>query len=231
MEAKRFLLTPAHPCSYLDRDARTLFLDPQDAHAPGTYAELSNAGFRRSGAHLYRPHCGDCEACVPTRLPVRLFRLRRRFRRVLGRNADVTVRIEPAAFTGASYELYATYIRERHADGDMYPPSPEQFRSFLLTDWSDTRFLATYLDGRLIAVAVTDVLPNGLSAIYTFYDPDLPRRSLGVFSILQQIHVCRRARLPYLYLGYWIDGAEKMDYKTEYRPIELLRSQRWERQA
>ena len=224
---RRFLLTPEHPCSYLERDARTLFLDPREDHAPNTYAALSGVGFRRSGDHLYRPHCGDCSACVATRVPVQQFRLTRRFRRVLARNDDLAMRIEPAGYGDEAYALYERYIQERHRDGDMYPPSPDQFRSFLLAEWSDTRFLSTYQGERLVAVAVTDVLANGLSAIYTFFDPSLAGRSLGVLSILRQIGVCQHAGLPYLYLGYWIEEADKMRYKTDYRPIELFRGQGW----
>ena len=226
---RRFLLTPEHPCSYLERDARTLFLDPAEDHSANTYAALSGVGFRRSGDHLYRPHCNDCRACVATRVPVRQFRLTRRFRRVLARNEDLTMRIEPARYGDEAYELYERYINERHPDGDMYPPSPDQFRAFLLAKWSDTRFVSAYQGDRLVAVAVTDVLANGLSAIYTFFDPSLADRSLGVLSILRQIGVCQHTGLPYLYLGYWIEEAEKMRYKTDYRPIELFRGQGWSR--
>lgn len=225
---KQFYLTPSHACSYLEgREARTLFLDPRDTHSADTYGRLSQVGFRRSGGHLYRPHCAHCRACVPTRIPVRDFRLTRRFKRVLKRNADIELRLEPAVFNQHHYELYAAYIRARHSEGDMYPPTPEQYRSFLLASWSDTHFLCAYLDGRLVAVAATDVLPDALSAIYTFFDPTLANRSLGVYSILRQIRECQKRGYPHLYLGYWIEGAAKMRYKTEYRPVELLANERW----
>ena len=228
VSSARFYLTPGHGCGYFDdREAATLLLDPADEPSSGTYGTLSEAGFRRGGAHLYRPHCTHCRACVPTRVPVDRFRWSRRFRRVDRRNADAEKRVEPAEFREEHYELYARYIAGRHADGSMYPPSRAQFRSFLLAPWSRTLFLSTYLDGALAAVAVTDVLPDALSAIYTYFDPALPRRSLGVYSILHQIEECRRRRLAHLYLGFWIEDAPKMRYKTDFRPVELLRGGRW----
>jgi arginine-tRNA-protein transferase len=227
---KQFFITPAHPCSYLPkRNAQTLFLDPRETITPQTYQQLTEQGFRRSGGHLYRPHCKTCQACVPTRLPVAEFVTRRSQRRTLARNTDLAVRVEPATYSPAHYSLYASYIAGRHRDGDMYPPSPDQFRSFLLSQWSDTLFVNSFLDGKLVAVAVTDKLDDGLSAIYTFFDPALEQRSLGVQSILQQIELARELGLPHLYLGYWIRDAEKMRYKTDYRPAELFVNGRWVR--
>ncbi len=225
---KQFFLTPPHSCSYLEnRSARTLFLDPRDVITASTYGALTRAGFRRSGGHLYRPYCEDCGACVPTRVPVETFRYSRRFRRILRANSDVSVTLREAVFSERYYDLYAAYISTRHADGDMYPPNVEQFRSFLLSSWSNSAFLVLEERGRLIGVAVVDRVPDGLSAIYTFFDPDLSSRSLGVFAVLSEIEHCRRNALPYLYLGYWIRGSAKMRYKTDYRPIELLVRNRW----
>lgn len=225
---KQFFVTPGHACSYLPRrQAHTLFLDPRDTITPATYQALTEQGFRRSGGHLYRPHCRSCQACIPTRVPVAEFAPRRHQRRALKRNADLTVHVHRGTFSRRFYDLYARYITGRHADGDMFPPSADQFRSFLLSQWSDTLFLCSYLGDALVAVAVTDRQPRGLSAIYTFFDPDLPDRSLGVWSVLQQIELARRLELPYLYLGYWIRDSEKMRYKTDYRPVELFVNGRW----
>lgn len=225
---RQFYLTPAHPCSYLPgKEARTLFLDPRDTIHPPLYQALTEHGFRRSGGHLYRPHCQGCQACVPTRIPVDRFEPRRNQRRLLSGNRDLTVRIEPAAFNRRYYHLYERYISGRHRDGDMYPPSTDQFRSFLLSQWSNSVFLCSYLHDELVAVAVTDQHVAGLSAIYTFFDPDLATRSLGTWSILQQIELAQRADLPYLYLGYWIRDSRKMRYKIDYRPVELFMDGRW----
>ena len=225
---KQFFVTPKHPCSYLPRrEAQTLFFDPRETITSRTYQKLTENGFRRSGSHMYRPHCQACNACVPSRVPVADFQPRRQQRRVARRNHDVRIEIEDAAFRQNYYDLYARYIVGRHLDGDMFPPSTDQFRSFLLSQWANTLFLNAYLDDVLVAVAVTDYHPGGLSAIYTFFDPDMPQRSLGVLSILQQIEFCRELDLPYLYLGYWIRDCDKMRYKTDYRPVELLVNNRW----
>ena len=225
---KQFFITPEHDCSYLPpRQAKTLFLDPRDTVTAPIYGALTEQGFRRSGSHLYRPHCDGCQACVPTRVPAALFQPRRRHRRVLQRNLDLRVQIEPAAYSPEYYNLYARYIGARHGDGDMNPPSQDQFRSFLLSQWSDTIFLSTYLDQQLVSVAVSDRQSIGLSAIYTFFEPEMTDRSLGVFSILKQIEFCSEQQLPHLYLGYWIRESAKMRYKTDYRPVELFVNNRW----
>jgi arginine-tRNA-protein transferase len=225
---RQFYLTPEHGCSYLPgRQAQTLFLDPRDTITPALYQVLTEQGFRRSGGHLYRPHCRHCQACIPVRIAVEDFRARRKQRRVLARNGDLEVHTEPAGFSRRYYDLYARYIYGRHRDGDMYPPTIDQFRSFLLSQWSRSVFLCSYLNDELVAVAVTDQQPQGLSAIYTFFDPDLSARSLGTWSVLQQIELCRRAGIPHLYLGYWIRESAKMRYKIEYRPVELFLDGRW----
>jgi len=226
--AKQFFVTPEHDCSYLPRrQANTLFLDPRETITPQLYQRLTEHGFRRSGGHLYRPHCRGCQACVPVRIPVDAFRPNRSQRRVRRRNEDVVVRIENARFSHRLYQLYERYIALRHMDGDMYPPSTDQFRSFLLSQWSQTLFLCSYLGDELLAVAVTDQQLDGLSAIYTFFDPEQSGRSPGVLSILNQIDLARQLELPYVYLGYWIRDSEKMRYKTDYRPVELFSNNRW----
>jgi arginyl-tRNA--protein-N-Asp/Glu arginylyltransferase len=225
---KQFFLTPPHPCSYLDgRNARTLFLDPRDAIDLTTYTALTRVGFRRSGSHLYRPYCDGCSACVPTRIRVSDFRWSRRFRRIRQRNDDLEVSVREPVCNGTNYELYARYIRARHADGGMYPPTEAQFRSFLTSEWSNSTFLTLSLHGRVVGVAVTDRIADGLSAIYTFFDPDCSQRSLGVFAVLAQIEHCCANDIPYLYLGYWIRDCAKMRYKIDFRPIEVLISNRW----
>ena len=224
----KFYATQAHPCSYLPTEqATTLFLDPSQPMDAQVYAELSEVGFRRSGDHLYRPHCQNCSACVPARLPVGEFKANRQQRRIRNRNADLQVQAVRPAFSEEYYELYARYIEQRHADGDMYPPNREQFSTFLVRDLPFSRFYEFRLNGRLLAVAVTDVLPNGLSAVYTFYDPDEEQRSLGRFAILWQIAETARLGLHAVYLGYWIKNCRKMNYKTQYRPIELFVNQHW----
>ena len=224
----RFYATQPHTCSYLPGEqATTLFLDPSQPMDVQVYAELSEMGFRRSGDHLYRPHCQRCTACIPARIPAEGIHLNRQQRRILKRNSDLTVTSVRPSFSEEYYALYANYIEQRHADGDMYPPSRDQFQTFLVRDLPFCRFYEFRLEGRLLALAVTDVLPNGLSAVYTFYDPHEEQRSLGRFAILWQVGEAARLGLNAIYLGYWIKNCRKMNYKTEYRPIELLVNQRW----
>ncbi len=224
----RFMLTPEHPCSYLEgREATTLFVDPRIRMDRTLYSALSSVGFRRSGTHLYRPHCSRCQACLPLRIPAARFEPRRRHRRNLARNADVTAKFVPARFTDEYYAVYARYIEARHDDGDMYPPSEDQFSSFLLGGWTDTRFMEMRVDGRLVGVAVTDFLDDGLSAIYTFFDPDEAARGLGTWAILQQIDAVSERGLPFLYLGYWIRESDKMRYKGEFRPCQIFTQDAW----
>lgn len=224
----KIFATYPHECSYLEnQEATTLFVDPSAEIDDSSYARLSELGFRRSGTHLYRPHCKDCKACVPARIPVALFEPNRRQRRVLKRNADLTVEQCSDIGDDQYFQLYARYISARHKDGDMYPPTREQYDSFLNCEWHSTRFVAFKLDGVPVAVTVLDEMENGLSAVYTFFEPTMPKRSLGAFAILWQIEHTQRLQLPALYLGYWIKQCAKMSYKTEYRPIELYVNDDW----
>lgn len=220
--------THEHPCSYLrNKMATTVFIDPDAEINKKSYSELSDFGFRRSGKHIYRPHCRLCQACVPVRIPVASLRQSRSHKRCLKRNSDAELRIVPTIQTDEHYALYERYIVGRHSDGDMYPPSRDQFHDFLSSEWGTTRYLEWRTDGKLLAVAVTDELEQGLSAIYTFYDPDQDDRSLGTFAILQQTEMARRLNLPYVYLGYWIKECEKMRYKTRFKPLQMYVNNHW----
>nr|WP_298412714.1 arginyltransferase [uncultured Halomonas sp.] len=228
----RFFLTVPHECSYLpEREATTLFLDPQESPGQGVYDALALLGFRRSGRHLYRPHCEGCSACISVRIPVDDFTPSRTQRKLIHRNADLTVHERRAIFDPEHYTLYARYIRARHADGDMYPPSHEQYRTFLTLEHPYARLLEFRLGEKLLAVAAIDLLSHGLSAIYTFFDPGKTheRRSLGTFAVLSQIELARSRGLPHVYLGYWIREAPKMNYKRAFQPLEFLNGRQWRR--
>lgn len=226
----RVFATHPHECSYVDeQQATTLFVDPAANIDSELYSELSEIGFRRSGPHLYRPHCAHCNACVAARIPVENFRPNRQQQRVWRRNADLTVRDRSTLQGDEYYGLYARYIEQRHRDGDMYPPSRQQFEAFLSPEWGITHYYCFYRGEELVAVSVTDIMENGLSAIYTFYEPAEQARSLGVYAILWQLDHARQRELPSVYLGYWIKECRKMAYKTNYRPIELLLNGRWVR--
>lgn len=224
----RLFATQPHPCSYLEnREATTVFVDPEAEINSQVYSELSRMGFRRSGAHLYRPHCSACQACISCRIPVMGFAPNRSQRRCWQRNQDITCHPVTSIRTEEHYRLYERYIQLRHRDGDMYPPSEAQYNAFLTSEWGVSHYLEFRLEQRLIGVAVCDRLEDGLSAVYTFFEPELEKRSLGVFSILSQIEQAKQAALPYVYLGYWVKGCQKMQYKIQYRAIELLVNRRW----
>ena len=224
----KLFATQPHPCSYIDGEqATTVFVDPEAKIDVTLYSQLSLLGFRRSGGHLYRPQCSNCQACMSCRIPVSLFRPNRSQRRCWQKNRDIQITPNERIDTLEHYNLYSRYIESRHQDGDMYPPSEEQYKAFLTSEWGSTRYLEFRLDGELIAVSVCDYLDDGLSAVYTFYNAELSERSLGKFAILAQIYRAQEMGLSYVYLGYWIKQCEKMNYKTDYRPLELLVNRRW----
>ncbi len=223
-----FYATPEHPCSYLaSRTARTLFADPSVRLDNHIYSRLTLYGFRRSGRHIYRPSCPACDSCVPVRIPVREFRPNRSQRRAWARNQDMTVVALEPVFRQAQFDLYRRYVAARHPGGGMDSADPAQYLEFLTSDWSDTIFYEFRLQERLVAVAVTDRLEHGLSAVYTYFDPQLPRRSIGTFAVLCQIEECRRQELECLYLGYWIQESPKMAYKAGFWPLEQFREGSW----
>ena len=223
--------TGQHTCAYLpDRTARTLFVDPREPLDTAGYATLVDQGFRRSGAYVYRPGCPSCRACLSLRIPVREFSPRRRHRRCIAHNADLIVTPVAPRFDAAQYELYCRYINSRHVGSQMANPSVRQFLDFLRADWCETRFYEfRRADGELLAVSVIDELRQGLSAVYTFYEPKLSERSLGTYAILWQIAEARRRGLDYVYLGYWIADCDKMRYKRDFLPHEVYRDGAWER--
>ena len=224
----RFFTTPAHDCSYLEgKKAITLFADPLARIDKELYSSLSAVGFRRSGNHIYRPYCQSCNACIPVRIPVRQFEQKRRHKRVARLNSHITVERVAPELTEEYFRLYQRYIALRHADGDMYPASRDQFQSFLVEGRPEASFFEFRDAGKLLAVAVADELDDGFSAIYTFFEPDLPQLSLGVFAILKLMDISREAGLEFLYLGYWIKQCQKMNYKMEYKPLQIYVNNNW----
>nr|VFJ98497.1 MAG: arginine-tRNA-protein transferase [Candidatus Kentron sp. H]VFJ98631.1 MAG: arginine-tRNA-protein transferase [Candidatus Kentron sp. H]VFK03633.1 MAG: arginine-tRNA-protein transferase [Candidatus Kentron sp. H] len=225
-----FFIEPPHDCNYFsDRRASTLFVDPRYPKDRRLQTLLLENGFRRSGEHLYRPYCRGCRACVSVRLPVADFRPRRSQRRAWRKNEDLTVLIRPPTLSEEHFGLYARYIDTRHPEGGMANPTQAQYLDFLTAPWAETLFIEFRLEKRLLGVCVVDRLDNGLSAVYTFFEPGCPERGLGVYAILRAIHEARRADLDWLYLGYWIETSPKMCYKSEYRPQERLSGGQWKK--
>lgn len=218
-----------HPCVYFpDRAMRTVVVGTTSKHQPSVYSRLAPLGFRRSGPILYAPRCENCNACVSLRVLADDFVPNRRFRRVAARNADLDTQIvDPQDNPMEHFALYQRYIKVRHPGGSMDPPSPTDYLQLTHSFGMDTVALDIRQNGQLVASAVTDVLDHGLAAVYTYFDPASPARSLGAYAILQQIAECRRRGLPYLYLGYWIEEAAKMRYKADFRPAEVLVRESW----
>ncbi len=221
--------TPASECNYLTgKNASTLFVDPRYPLDKSTYSLLSSHGFRRSGQHLYRPYCQQCHACIPVRIPVDAFSENRNQRRNLKRNQQLQMTIVKDEFSEEHFNLYCDYIQSRHRGGGMDNPDPVRYMEFLTSDWCETEFIEFRDHGKLISVAVLDCLENGLSAVYTFFDPDYPERSLGRLGVLTEIKLARQRHLPWLYLGYWISACQKMSYKNEYQPLEFFYDGDWQ---
>jgi leucyl-tRNA---protein transferase len=224
----QFYVTPPEPCPYLaNRQMMSVFADPRAEMNGQIYGHLAHAGFRRSGPHVYRHQCPGCRACVPVRVPVQDFRPSRGQRRVWRRNADLQVSCLRCTPREVHFDLYRRYVNTRHAGGGMDNPTPRDYWRFIDSPWCDTDLVEFRAQGRLVCVAVCDRLPDGLSAVYTYFDPDESARSLGTYAILWQIAEARRLDLPYVYLGYWIKGSPRMAYKSAFRPAEGLRDGIW----
>lgn len=237
----QFYLTAPSPCPYLpDRLERKVFTHLVGRRAPRLNDALTHSGFRRSQTIAYRPACENCRACVTIRVCVNEFRASPSMRRVINTNNDLIGAICEAKATSEQYSLFRSYLDMRHQDGGMTDMSMLDYTMMIEDTHVETRVIEyrrrgpdSFINGReegpLLATALTDVLDDGLSMVYSFYDPEMTARSFGTYMILDHIALTRRLGLPYLYLGYWVEGSKKMAYKERFKPQERLGLYGWER--
>ncbi len=240
-DTPQFYLTAPSPCPYLPgREERKVFTHLVGERAAGLNDVLTHGGFRRSQSIAYRPACEGCKACISVRIVVDDFRPSRSMRRILGRNGDLVGDMRGAVPTSEQYAIFRAYLDRRHHDGGMADMTVLDYAMMVEDSHVDTRILeyrqrraGAAMTGRgsgaLLAVALSDVLSDGLSMVYSFYDPEHDARSLGTFMILDHVARARTLGLPYVYLGYWVEGSRKMQYKRRFLPQERLLPDRWTR--
>lgn len=230
-DAPQFYLTAPSACPYLpNREERKVFTHLIGRRAAALNDTLTQSGFRRSQTIAYRPACENCRACVSVRVKVAEFHLSKNLRRVLERNQDLSRSVVCTEPTGEQYGLFRAYLDARHSDGGMADMTVLDYSMMIEDSHVETRLIEYRSNaGQLLGVCLTDVLADGLSMVYSFYEPEAEKRSLGTFIILDHIDRGRRLGLPHVYLGYWVQGSRKMAYKGRFLPQERLGLNGWER--
>jgi leucyl-tRNA---protein transferase len=229
---QHFYRTSALPCPYLPgRIERKLITELAGEEATDLYNALSRAGFRRSHHLAYRPACAACSACIPVRIPVAEFAVTRSLRRVRRVNTDLALGVREPRATLEHFRLFARYQRSRHAESDMASMTFGDFRAMIEESPVASRLIELRRDGALLGACLVDVLDDGISAVYSFFDPDERRRSLGTLLVLALVDEAQRRALAYGYLGYWIADSTKMAYKARFRPLDGLGPEGWRRLA
>ncbi len=224
----RLFETVVDDCPYLeDQKSASIIVDPEHEISIDLFSMLSRSGFRRSGEMLYSPKCPTCNACVSVRIPAAQFTPSRSQKRVWKKNSDLTVQIEHVSFQQHHFDLYLRYQQARHSDSSMCDDDPSKYTAFIESKFSKSKFVCFYQDEELVGISVVDQFTGGLSAVYTFFEPELADRSLGTYAILYLVRLAQVKDVPYVYLGYWIEKSQKMAYKTKFRPLEGYFDRQW----
>ena len=229
LERIQFYVTAPYACGYLPEQlSQSLIATPQHLANGLQYSGLIQLGFRRSGQFVYRPHCQGCRACISVRLPVAEFQASRSQKRAFKQHQSLEVLINRPNFDEAQFNLYQAYQASRH-QGAEKDEGADQYRDFLIQSNVDSLSVSFLLNGQLKIVSIVDIVEDGISAVYTFYDTQDTQASYGTYSILWLIEWCKQLGLPYLYLGYWIQDSPKMAYKRNFMPQEALMNGQWQR--
>lgn len=224
----RLFETVIDQCPYLeDKNSSSILVDPEHQIDQNLFGLLSRSGFRRSGEMLYAPKCPDCNACVSVRVPVDQFKLSRNQKRVVKKNADLRVVFEDVSFKQQHFDLYLRYQQHRHPDSTMCDEDKDKYIGFIESSYAESKFMCFYFDDELISISVLDQFKDGISAVYTFFDPQHQNRSLGTFAIISLIDMALKQQVPHVYLGYWIEDSEKMNYKRNFKPLEGFINRQW----
>lgn len=224
----RLFETVVDDCPYLDdQKSASILVDPDHEVDRNLFSMLSRSGFRRSGEMLYSPKCPSCNACVSVRIPSARFKPSKSQKRVWRKNLDLRVTLEEVRFNQEHFDMYLRYQQHRHPDSSMCDEDVTKYTGFIDSEFSRSKLLVFRLDGRLIGISVLDQFDGGISAVYTFFDPEFSNRSIGTHAILYALKLAKAHEIPFVYLGYWIDGSQKMDYKRNFRPLQGYAERQW----
>ncbi len=221
-------LSAPHQCPYLPkRESSSLLLDPHSKVGGQVFSSVIESGFRRSGEMVYRPHCASCEACQSVKIPAELFKPSKSQRRLIRKNSDLNVFFVEAQYDESHFKLYCRYQAWKHKGDSMDHGDRARYDESMVKTTVQTAFAEFWHDDKLVAVSVVDVVSKGLSAVYTFFDPDYANRSLGTYAVLTLVDKAKQLTLDYVYLGYWIKDCQKMDYKSNFKPLYVYVDNQW----